>query len=158
MFWPKIVIVKLSSFFHLPQTANSYLSSFSRYLSSKSGSQIFLSVSTLLVYISNHQFSFHTKVAMGFQLNNSWSIGQIPMMLYIFGILWALGVHLYQFWDNTVWSMASRGQRPRVGKNKLKHIGKKCTTLRLNISKTTNAVESRIRYSKNLTFPLQITC
>ena len=106
VFWPKIEILQLSSFFHLPQTANSYLSSFSRYLSWKLGSQIFLSVLTLLVFISYHQFSFKRKVAMGLQLNNSWCVGQIPIVLYIFGFIRALGVHLYQFWDNIWWSIA----------------------------------------------------
>ena len=45
---------------------------------------------------SSFHFIISRKVAMGLTVNNFWSVHQIPIMLYIFGILGALSVQLYK--------------------------------------------------------------
>ena len=58
--------------------------------------------------------SFHRKVAVTLKLNNFWSIAQIAIKLYIFGILRAFGVQLIQTRWEILWWVTSRDRKPGV--------------------------------------------
>ena len=68
-------------------------------------------------------FSFHLvssrlisrKVAMVLKLNNFWYVGQMSIMLYIFGILRVLSVQHYQKKLKILWCVTSRSQTLGVG-------------------------------------------
>ena len=64
VFWPKIVLVELSSHCRLQKTANPYLYSFSRYLRLNQGVIYTWASQRSLYYISNHLSFFRRKLAM----------------------------------------------------------------------------------------------
>ena len=67
-------------------------------------------------------FIFSPKVAVTLKVNNFWYFGQIPIKLYIFGILRAFWVELYQKTIKNVWCVTSPAQKSGLGANASKIV------------------------------------
>ena len=111
-----------------------------------------------LLYLFVVSFFVRRKVAVTLKVNNFSSIVQIPIKLYIFGMLRVFGIQLIQIRWEILWYVTSRARKPGVGEKTLWTNRKTWTTLRSNISKTTKAVGNLIWYSKSSTFSLHFRC